>query len=72
MTLKYAGIDFQLREISLKDKPASMLHASPKGTVPVLVLGTQVLEQSLDIMHWALSQSDPSGWLSVDQTLARA
>jgi len=72
MALKYAGIDFQLREISLKDKPASMLQASPKGTVPVLLLGTQVLEQSLDIMHWALSQSDPSGWLSVDQTLARA
>ena len=72
LALKYAGIDFQLREISLKDKPASMLQASPKGTVPVLLLGTQVLEQSLDIMHWALSQSDPSGWLSVDQALAQA
>jgi glutathione S-transferase len=54
----------QLREIVLRNKPAAMLAASPKGTVPVLVLPSgQVLEQSLDIMLWALHQNDPSGWL---------
>jgi glutathione S-transferase len=67
MALKYAAIDFEIREISLRDKPQSMLKLSPKGTVPVLVLndGT-VLEQSLDIMHWALHQKDDEGWLKVN------
>ncbi len=57
MALKLAGIDVEIREISLRDKPAHMLQVSPKATVPVLVLqdGT-VIEQSLDIMHWALQQ----------------
>lgn len=54
----------ELREVVLRNKPAEMLAASPKGTVPVLVLpdGT-VLEQSLDIMTWALRRNDPEGWL---------
>lgn len=57
MALKLAGVDVEIREISLRDKPAHMLQVSPKGTVPVLVLqdGT-VIEQSLEIMHWALQQ----------------
>jgi glutathione S-transferase len=69
MALKYAGIEVEIREISLREKPVSMLQVSPKGTVPVLVLpeGT-VLEQSLDIMQWALSQRDLDGWLSADET----
>lgn len=56
---------FTLHEVSLRDKPAEMLAASPKGTVPVLVLpdGT-VIDQSLDIMLWALSRADPEDWLS--------
>lgn len=67
MALKYAGVKVEIREISLRDKPKSMLDVSPKGTVPVLVLATgEVLEQSLDIMHWALTQSDIDGWLAVD------
>lgn len=70
MALRYAGIDVQIREISLRDKPASMLRISPKGTVPVLQVGDLILEQSIDIMHWALEQSDPDAWLSVDQSLA--
>ncbi|GGP27349.1 glutathione S-transferase [Silvimonas amylolytica] len=51
-------------EVSLRDKPAAMLAISPKGTVPVLHLvdGT-VLEQSLEIMVWALKHNDPQGWL---------
>lgn len=67
MALKYAGVAVEIREIALRDKPAHLLQISPKGTVPVL-LTTQgvVLEQSLDIMHWALQQSDPDGWLSAD------
>lgn len=72
MALKYAGIDVEIREISLREKPASMLAVSPKGTVPVLVLPTgAVLEQSLDIMHWALTQHDGDGWLDVDLVEAK-
>ncbi len=63
MTLAYAGINFEVREVVLRDKPQEMLMLSPKGTVPVMQLtdGT-VLEESLDIMKWALRQSDPDGW----------
>ena len=68
MALKYAGIAVEIREISLKDKPQSMLKVSPKATVPVLVLedGT-VLEESLVIMHWALQQHASDGWLSANE-----
>jgi glutathione S-transferase len=57
MALKLAGIEVEIREISLRDKPAHMLQASPKGTVPVLILqdGT-VLDESLAIMDWAFCQ----------------
>jgi len=64
MALLVAGIAFDAHEIVLRDKPAAMLAASPKGTVPVLVLPDRVLEQSLDIMLWALAANDPEGWLS--------
>lgn len=73
MALKYPNIAIEIREISLRDKPAHMLAVSPKGTVPVLVLNDgQVLEQSLDIMHWALKQQDMHGWLSADKALTNA
>lgn len=63
MALRYADIDLEIREISLREKPRSMLILSPKGTVPVLKLvDGGVIDQSLDIMSWALSQSDPNGW----------
>ncbi|WP_255537968.1 glutathione S-transferase [Polynucleobacter sp. 15G-AUS-farblos] len=71
MALKYAGIELEQREIELRNKPSSMLLASPKGTVPVLCVNELVLDQSIDIMHWALEQSDPDGWLSVDHSLAQ-
>ena len=65
LALAMSSIGYDLREVSLKNKPAEMLAASPKGTVPVLVLpGGQVIDESLDIMRWALAQSDPDGWLS--------
>jgi glutathione S-transferase len=63
MALGYSGVPLNTVEVSLKAKPAEMLECSPKGTVPVLVLQDRVLEQSLDIMRWALSQHDPDDWL---------
>ncbi|MET0519605.1 MAG: glutathione S-transferase N-terminal domain-containing protein [Burkholderiaceae bacterium] len=65
LALAEAGVAVETREIVLRDKPAALLAASPKGTVPVLVLpGGEVLEQSLDIMRWALHGNDPAGWLT--------
>ncbi|MHA6289529.1 glutathione S-transferase [Maricaulis sp. CAU 1757] len=53
------------REVLLRDKPQAMLEVSPKGTVPVLVLPDgAVLEESLDIMRWALTRNDPDRWLA--------
>jgi glutathione S-transferase len=72
MALKYADIDVEHREIELRNKPQSMLLASPKGTVPVLCMGDLVLDQSLDIMNWAIRQSDPDGWGGVDDVIAQA
>lgn len=58
-----ANAEVELREIVLRDKPEQMLTASPKGTVPVLIAETLV-EESLDVMHWALGRSDPEGLMS--------
>lgn len=64
LALAVSGQACELREVVLKNKPQGLLRASPKGTVPVLVLPSgQVLEQSLEIMLWALAQHDPEGWL---------
>ena len=62
LVLLSCGIRCEIREIALSQKPESMLAVSPKGTVPVLVLKDQVLEQSLDIVQWALQQNDPASW----------
>jgi glutathione S-transferase len=64
MALAYAGIAVEIREISLREKPASLLAISPKGTVPVLQGDGFVIEQSYDIMKWALAKADPDRWLS--------
>ncbi len=65
LALLYSGLACELREVQLRSKPQALLDASPKGTVPVLVLPDgQVLEQSLDIMLHALHASDPDGWLA--------
>ena len=64
LALAVAQQPYQLHEVLLRDKPAALLAASPKGTVPVLVLPDgSVLEQSLDVMRWALQRNDPAGWL---------
>lgn len=68
MALRYSGVKVEIHEVSLKDKPADMLRASPKGTVPVLTLADgRVIDESLDIMQWALAQNDPEDWLMRDQ-----
>ena len=59
-----AGIAVEIREILLRDKPAALIAASAKATVPVLVLPEgRVFDQSLDIMRWALERNDPADWL---------
>jgi glutathione S-transferase len=64
MALHAAGIECEHREVELKAKPAPMLDASPKGTVPVLILhDDRVIDESLNIMYWALEQNDPHKWL---------
>ena len=70
MALQYAGIQVEHREIALRNKPPSMLLVSPKGTVPVLCVDGLVLEQSLDIMRWAIEKSNPDGWGAVDNDIA--
>lgn len=64
MGLFAAGLNPQVREILLRDKPPHMLEISPKGTVPVLLLedGT-VIDESLDVMLYALGKNDPRNWL---------
>ena len=65
LALLASGIEYEHREVVLRDKPTELLAASPKGTVPVLVLpNNEVIDQSLDIMLWALRQNDPYHWLA--------
>nr|WP_315465004.1 glutathione S-transferase [uncultured Rhodoferax sp.] len=64
LALLASGTRVQLREVVLKDKPAALLAASPKGTVPVMVLADgEVIDQSLDIMRKVLREHDPWAWL---------
>ena len=63
MALRYCGVPVEIVEVSLKAKPAEMLAISPKGTVPVLGADGQVIDESLEIMRWALAQNDPQDWL---------
>lgn len=63
MALRYAGVALDIVEVSLKAKPAEMLALSSKGTVPVLSVDGQVIDESLEIMRWALAQNDPQDWL---------
>ncbi|WP_421558272.1 glutathione S-transferase [Pseudomonas canadensis] len=63
LALRYSGVPVRIVEVSLKAKPAEMLALSPKGTVPVLNVDGQVIEESLEIMQWALAQHDPDNWL---------
>lgn len=73
LALAVSGQPCELREMVLKNKAPEMLAASPKATVPVLVLPDGVvIEQSLDIMLWALRQRDPEHWLAAQQGTLQA
>ncbi|SMR82461.1 Glutathione S-transferase [Aliiroseovarius halocynthiae] len=65
LAIASAGVPVELREILLRDKPAAFLDASPSATVPCLVSNSGVLDESLDVMTWALGQSDPEDLLNM-------
>ena len=72
LAIKMSGIDTELREIKLSNKPTEMLVSSPKGTVPVLVLPNgAVIDESKDIMGWALNRHDPNNWLTNDAAVLK-
>ena len=66
LTLHYCQIEVEHREIRFDNKPPSMLAASPKGTVPVMVFEHgAVIDESWSIMQWALEQNDPENWVGM-------
>lgn len=67
LALASARIEVELREILLRDKPAAFLAVSPSATVPCLVHDGGVIDESLDVMVWALRQNDPEGWLQMPE-----
>lgn len=65
MAIAYADVSVGLREVVLKEKPPAMLDVSPKGTVPVVIdIDGRIIEESRDVMRWALDQNDPDAWLT--------
>ncbi|MCP1445808.1 glutathione S-transferase [Pseudomonas sp. GGS8] len=71
MALRYSGVEVNIVEVSLKAKPAEMLALSSKGTVPVLSVDGRVIDESLEIMRWALAQNDPQDWLVKDDPVGQ-
>lgn len=68
LALDVSSQAFDAIEVALRDKPPEMLRASPKGTVPVLIdTDGTVIDESLDIMLWALRRSDPEQWLAPER-----
>ena len=62
-----SGINVEIREVTLNDKPPALLRISSKATVPVLITADErIIDESIDIMNWALNQSDPEKWLPSD------
>lgn len=72
LALLLANQTVELREVVLKNKPAELLACSPKGTVPVLVTDNQIIDESLDIMHWALDTNFPSAAIDNCDETAKA
>jgi len=72
MAVRYCAVAVNIVEVSLKAKPAEMLALSGKGTVPVLNADGRVIDESLDIMRWALAQHDPQDWLRKDDPAAQS
>ncbi len=72
LAIAASGVDVELREVLLRDKAPELLEASPKATVPVIVNGDDIIDESYDIMLWALKQNDPEAWLERhDEALIR-
>lgn len=72
MAVRYSGVPVTISEVCLKAKPAELLALSPKGTVPVLACADgRVIEQSLEIMQWALAHNDPQDWLRIGDPQAQ-
>lgn len=65
LAIASSGIQVELREILLRDKPKAFVETSAKATVPVLVHESSVIAESRDIMLWALAQNDPADWLDM-------
>ncbi|HWL27568.1 MAG TPA: glutathione S-transferase [Burkholderiaceae bacterium] len=73
LAIASSGVSCELREVLLRDKPGAMVQASPKATVPVIVdVDGTVIDESLDIMLWALHRHDPGRWLRPEQGDAHA
>ena len=67
LAVNVAGVVVEQREILLRDKPEVFLAASPSGTVPCLVTDDGVIDESLEVMIWALQQNDPQDWLAMPE-----
>ena len=64
MALAYSDITIEIKEIFLQNRPQELFDISPKGTVPVLCLNnSKIIDESLDIMQWSLTQNDPDSWI---------
>ena len=71
LAIAISGVAVQMHEVDLRNKPSAMLACSPKGTVPVLQLPNGVvIDESIDIMGWALRQNDPEAWLDSSAELS--
>ena len=67
LAIAVSGQRVELREIVLRDKAPEFLATSPSATVPCLKVGEAVIDESLDVMKWALGKSDPEGWLDMPE-----
>ncbi len=66
LAIASSQVQIELREVVLRDKPQALLNCSPKATVPVLITAeNELIDESIDIMFWALQQADPQGWVSM-------
>ena len=65
LAIAASGVAVELREVLLRDKAPEFLATSPSATVPCLKYGDTVIDESLDVMKWALAQQDPLGWLDM-------
>jgi glutathione S-transferase len=67
LALLQSGTRVELREVVLRDKPEAFLAISPSATVPCLATTDGVIDESIDIMHWALGHHDPQQWLDMPE-----